>query len=184
MENIEIGKKIKELRKVKELTIKEVAEASDMSSSMLSQIERGLANPSITSLKTIAKVLEVPVFTFFINEGAVGDLVVRKSERKVMSFPSDNDFSYELLTPDLKGNIEFSLMTLNTGSQSSTKAFAHAGEEVALVIEGKVDLFINEKKIVLETGDSIRIPSQRKHRWFNHYDETCKVVFAINPPSF
>lgn len=184
MENIEIGKKIKELRKLKGLTIKEIAEASEMSSSMLSQIERGLANPSITSLKIIAKVLDVPVFTFFINEGTVDDLVVRKSERKVMSFPSDNNFSYELLTPDLKGNIEFSLMTLNTGSQSSTEAFAHAGEEVALVIEGKVDLFINEKKIVLAAGDSIRIPSQRKHRWHNCYKDPCKVVFAINPPSF
>lgn len=184
MENIEIGKKIKEFRKSQGLTIKEVAKASEISSSMLSQIERGLANPSITSLKIIAKVLDVPVFTFFINEQPVDDLVVRKSERKVMSFPSDNNFSYELLTPDLKGNIEFSLMTLNTGSQSSTEAFAHNGEEVALVITGKVDLFLNEKKIILDSGDSIRIPSQTKHRWLNNYNETCKVVFAINPPSF
>lgn len=184
MENIDIGKKIKQIRGEKGFSIKDVSEKADISSSMLSQIERGLANPSINSLKIIAKVLEVPVFTFFINDQSVDDLVVRKEDRKVMSFPADNDFSYELLTPDLKGNIEFSLMTLNYGSESSKEALAHEGEEVALVMTGKVDLLINSQKITLKAGDSIRIPNRTKHKWINPYKKSSQVVFAINPPSF
>ncbi|EHO18370.1 hypothetical protein HMPREF9466_02327 [Fusobacterium necrophorum subsp. funduliforme 1_1_36S] len=64
---INIGKTIKNIRISKGLLLKEVASKCDISSSMLSQIEKGNANPSLNTIKAIAQALEVPLFTFFIN---------------------------------------------------------------------------------------------------------------------
>ncbi|GAA3332977.1 hypothetical protein GCM10020331_095210 [Ectobacillus funiculus] len=64
---------------------------------MLSQIERGLANPSIQTLKTLAKSLDVPTFSFFIEETNTMNLVVRSNSRKKMII---ENLSYELVSPD------------------------------------------------------------------------------------
>lgn len=68
MENIDIGKKNWKQRKEKGLTSKELAKMADITPSMLSQIERGSANPSIQTLKsTQAKALDVPTFSFYLK---------------------------------------------------------------------------------------------------------------------
>lgn len=67
MENINIGKKVKELREYKELSMRELAKMAEITPSMLSQIERGLANPSIQTLKLLAKALEVPTLVFSLK---------------------------------------------------------------------------------------------------------------------
>lgn len=64
---VNIGITIKKIRNEKKMLLKDVAEKANISSSMLSQIEKGNANPSLNTLKTIAYVLEVPLFKFFIE---------------------------------------------------------------------------------------------------------------------
>lgn len=82
MNDLNIGKIITHLRKKKNMNLKDLSLATGTTSSMLSQIERGLANPSINTLKTIARVLDVPLFTFFMEEEQQERLVVRPEERK------------------------------------------------------------------------------------------------------
>ncbi|MCG4471113.1 helix-turn-helix domain-containing protein, partial [Lawsonibacter sp. DFI.6.74] len=67
--------------------------------SMLSQIERGLSNPSINTLKMIAKALEVPLFNFFKENKNSEQLVVRKDKRVKLTFPENNNLMYEMLSP-------------------------------------------------------------------------------------
>lgn len=184
MSEVNIGKKIQEYRKAKNLTIRELAEMTGVTSSLLSQLERNLANPSINTLKTVAKALDAPLFSFFMNQGLSDSLIVRADNRKKLSFPKNKDFSYELLTPDTSGAIEFLLMTLSSHSQSSDAILGHEGEEVAYVIRGKVHLFIEDDVIVLNQGDSIRIPPFSKHKWENPTDDLTEVIFAVTPPNF
>lgn len=82
MENIDIGKKIEQQRKEKGLTSKELAKMADITPSMLSQIERGSANPSIQTLKVLAKALDVPTFSFLLEDTNTDDLIVRSHKRK------------------------------------------------------------------------------------------------------
>ncbi len=184
MEDVNVGKKILEYRKAKNLNIRELANLSKVTPSLLSQIERGLANPSLNTLKIIAKVLEVPIFTFFVSDTNKKNLVVRSDYRKKINFPENENLSYELLSPDLGGAIEFALMKLTPQSYSSEGLMEHKGEEVAFIIEGKIKLYLGEDVVVLNTGDSVRIPSYRKHKWENPYDKDANVIFAITPPSF
>lgn len=101
-----------------------------------------------------------------------------------MIFPESKNFSYELLSPDLNGDIEFVLMKLTPGSCSSNEPMCHDGEEVAIVIEGSVTLFLSDDKYVLNKGDSVRISPKLSHKWQNAFDKSTSVIFAVTPPSF
>ena len=184
MEEPNVGQKIVEYRKNKNLTIRELGALASVTPSMVSQIERGLANPSINTLKLIAKALEAPLFTFFMDSVSAYDQVVRSDKRKKMIFPESENFAYELLSPDLNGSIELALMTLTPNSRSSEQLMSHKGEEAALVIKGKIKLCLGDDEIILFTGDSVRIQPQNRHKWENIFDNDAEVVFAITPPSF
>ncbi|MBI6871953.1 helix-turn-helix domain-containing protein [Clostridium aciditolerans] len=184
MDDINVGEKISEYRKAKNLSIRDLAKLTNVTPSLLSQIERGLANPSLNTLKVIAKILEIPLFAFFVTPLNTKELVVRSDKRKKMILPENKNVAYELLSPDLSGAIEFALMKLTPNSNSSEELMEHEGEEVAFVIEGKLNLYIDSNVIVLDTGDSVRIPRGMKHKWENSYKENGAIVFAITPPSF
>jgi len=182
--NINIGSKIREFRLSKGLTLKALAETAGVSSSLLSQIEKGSANPSINTIKNIADVLETPLFLFFKEEAPRDNFIVRKDERRSMSFSKGEDTAYELLTPDLSGDIEFMILSLQPGAESSGKRREHRGEEVAYILEGTIKLYLEGDEFILFQGDSARINSYMKHKWRNEGEEPGKIIFAINPPCF
>src|SRR5438445_9848694 len=86
-------------------TIGELARRSGVSSGRISQIERGLANPSFQTLWKLATALEIPLGSFFQGPAAEPRMVVRRGERKRLVVPHD-ELVYELLTPDLRGALE------------------------------------------------------------------------------
>lgn len=176
--------KIKKYRKKQNLTIKELAEKAQITPSMLSQIERGLANPSINTMKVIAKVLDEPLFKFFVDDDITANLLVTPQTRKRISLPNANGIDYELLTPDLSGNIEFCQFTLNPQNTSSDRPMSHTGEEVALILEGVAHLIFDNSVVEMRAGDSVRIPAETNHKWYNPGDEPMVLVFAITPPTF
>lgn len=184
MSEVNIGKKIQDHRKAKQLSIRDLAEATGLTASLISQLERNLTNPSINTLKRVSKALDVPLFSFFMDEGRNTPLVVRSCDRKKLVFPSNSNLAYELLTPDTTGAIEFLLMTLAPGASSSEISEGHEGEEVSYVIQGAVNLLLEEETIALHPGDSVRIPPFRKHRWENTAAQAATVIFAITPPTF
>ncbi|MED4015698.1 helix-turn-helix domain-containing protein [Sutcliffiella cohnii] len=181
MENIDIGKKVERYRKAKGWSSRELAKVAEITPSMLSQIERGLANPSIQTLKVLAKALEVPTFSFLLEETNTEDLVVRAKERKKMVV---DKLSYELLTPDFTGTLAAAIMNIPPHTSSSEKLLDHKGEEVAFVLEGKIILYLNDKDFLLETGDSVKIPGYMKHKWENNFNEKAVILFSVTPPAF
>ncbi|WP_054330888.1 helix-turn-helix domain-containing protein [Merdimmobilis hominis] len=184
MDELNIGKKLQEFRKQRGLTLREVAEQTGITPSMLSQMERGLVNPSINTLKAISKTLDIPLFRFF-QEGETGrTLVVREGMRKTIGWPDQHDVQYDLLTPDVSGSIEFCLMKLPGRCSSGQANQRHDGEEVAYILAGPVVLSVEGEKTELCTGDSVRIPAGSEHRWENPGKQDAQVIFAVTPPSF
>ncbi len=179
-----IGKKIAELRKKRNLSIRELAEKAGVTSSLLSQIERGLANPSLNTLKIIAKVLDEPMFSFFIPAVVTEDLVLRENKRKRIVLPENQKLEYQLLSPDLSGNIEMILLKLPPHHNSSEEPVKHKGEEIVYVIEGELSLYIDNKTITLNNGDSVKILPYMKHQFKNRTDRDAVIIFAVSPPSF
>lgn len=179
MKDIDIGKKIMEVRKKQGLSIRDLAKLAEVTPSLLSQIERGLANPSVNSLKSIASALNVPLFTFFVSEVDKNDLIIRSNNRKKVILPGSDNVIYEMLAPDDSSDLEFAIMKLAPGTTSCVGTIVHRGYEIAYILEGEVKLFLDEDEFILFEGDSVKIPTGTKHRWENNCDVESKVIFAV-----
>lgn len=180
---INIGRKVQEFRIKSGISLRTLASQSGLSPSMLSQIENNTANPSINTLKNIADALNVPLFNFFKEDNPENKLILRNGDNMVIGHANE-EVLYTLLTPDTSGTIEFCRMDIPAGTASSDKSREHTGEEVAYVISGEIDLYLNDSVYHLLAGDSVRIPPLTKHRWENNYSGDFTAVFAITPPSF
>lgn len=194
-----LGQRIKEERLNKNISIKDLANDIGVTSSLLSQIERGVANPSLNTLSQLSKNLDVPMFSFFISEYETYNIkdstkinngveLVKKNDRiRIISGKSDSDeieLGYDLLSPDLKGSIQLCEMILGAKTSSSKSYNSHDGEEVAVCIKGDIELILEDKIYHLKEGDSARISNGVHHRWYNPTEEKCILLFAINPPIF
>ncbi len=111
--------------------------------------------------------------------------IVRREDRRQLRLPmvgSTADLMVvELLTPDLSGDIELLLMTLEPGFDSGT-AHQHRGEEAGLVLSGALELWLGDKHLMINQGDSFRFSSSTPHRYASASDRTTQVVWALSPP--
>jgi transcriptional regulator with XRE-family HTH domain len=184
VENKELGKTIANYRVKHNYNLKQLAEKTKISSSMLSQIERGLTSPSLNTLRMIADALEVPLLSFFTESEKSKDLITRANSRKKIVFPPPQNMEYMLLSPDLSGSIEMVLMKIPPLSNSAEKPVVHIGEEVAYVLEGSIILHLGDDIETLYTGDSVKIPPGVQHKWENTTDQEVTIIFAVTPPTF
>lgn len=180
MDNIDIGEKVSHIRKQKNLSIRDLAKLADVTPSLLSQLERGLSNPSLNTIKAISKALDVPLFTFFVDEVDNKELIVRKDNRKKVIFPKNNDIVFEVLSPESANSVEFAIVNLVENSTISNELMSHKSIELAYVLEGKVKIYIENDEFILESGDSVTIPPGTNHRWENPFNELARIIFSIN----
>ncbi len=183
MNSLDIGSKILKFRRQKGLTIKDLAEKTRLTSSMLSQIERGNANPSINSLRVIADALDLPLVSFFDHQGTGEEMVVRADQRRRVTLPDYEGVVVESLSPNFRGAIGFLLLKLQPGRVTSEDLTSHDGEESALVLGGKARVHVDDGVFELNDGDSIRIPPGKPHRWENSGDTEISIIYATCPPS-
>lgn len=183
MEDINVGEKVKEFRLAQGISLRDLAEKSELSPSMLSQIENNSTNPSINALKGIASALGIPLFKFFQDSVEQEHLIVRKGEYKIIGRAGE-EVQYQLLTNDTSGMLECCLMNLPAGTASSDIPHGHNGEEVAYIISGETDILIPNRTYHLRDGDAIHIPATTPHRWVNTSSEEVKILFAVTPPEF
>lgn len=179
MSDLNIGEKISQVRKKQKLSIRDLAKLAEVTPSLLSQIERGLANPSVNSLKSIASALNVPLFTFFVSEINKEDLIVRGNSRKKVILPGSDDVIYEILSPSDSSDLEFAIMNLSPHTSSCDTPIHHKGYEIAYVLDGEVTLYMDEDTFYLDKNDSVKIPIGVNHKWENKSDDESKILFAV-----
>lgn len=181
-----LGRRIRDLRKAKRLTLQQLSRRASLSAGYLSQIERDLATPSIKALHDIAEVLGVNIGWFFPvrtdSEAKEAAVVVRLADRRALKFGSG--IRDELLCPDLSGRLELLACHFAPGSSSGDDAYSHDGEEAGVVIEGQLDLWIDDELFRLRRGDSFHFESRRQHRYRNPGSTDTLVIWAITPPSY
>jgi len=177
-----LGAKIRSKRQDKGLTIRQLAEQSGLTPGFLSQIERDLAEPSITSLRKIARIIGVPVFHFLLDE-TKGNPVVRKRERKILN-PGTGDVVFELLSPDLNRTLEMMIGRIQPGAVSCDETLTHEGEENLYVLAGSMKIQVGSDCFWLEEGDSIYYLSGMPHKIWNTGENELVFISAITPPAF
>ena len=181
-----VGTMVHTLRKDKGMTLAQLAETAGLSPAIVSQIERGKANPSFTTLAQLAHGLEIPVGRFFLGHDEPASPVVRGSDRRNLqgvTRESVGEAIHELLTPDQNGLLEAQWIVSPPGHNTSTTPFHHGGEEFGIVLSGKIDVYLDGERHVLEAGDSITFASTIPHWYINRYDESCVAVWVSTPPA-
>lgn len=179
-----VGNKVRSIRKDKGMTLAGLSEITGLSQAIISQIERGLANPAFTTLSQLAHGLDIPVGKFFLGQNDTKSPVVRRSERrnlKGVTKKSVGEAVYELLTPDLNGALEAQWIVSPPGHDTSATPFRHSGEEFGIILSGKKDVFLDGECHTLEEGDAITFSSDIPHWYKNSYEEVCVAIW-VNAP--
>ena len=191
LEELNVGKKIKRLRKLKNMNAKDLAQNAGISYGMLSLLENGSTQGSVETLRKIAKVLDTTLSQLFTNEDNIDEmitdesmLIVRKDKRKKISFP-DPLYTCELLVPNLQGDIEFLLVHLEA-QRITNDILPHTkgGEECNYVLKGEIVITLQDNEYVLAEGDCIRFNPEIPHKIENKTDQQASYLSVITPVSF
>lgn len=179
-----IGRRLKELRGSKGLTLAKLAAQTDLSISSLSQVERGLVSPTIRTVYALSVALGVSL-AWIIDPDSVstedpdGPYIVRSTRRRQIY--EHNGITKHLVTPDSAERYMGFIVTVKPDGSSGDEYYTHAGEELGFLFSGSVVLEIEGKSYRVNKGDSFAFPSSLPHRFYNDAS-TDAVVFWINSP--
>jgi len=180
---VDVGERLRELRRIRRATLRQIADRSGLSERFLSQVERGRSSASIASLRKIAEALGVSMADLFEPGGVPGPRVLRRDERPALSFGILG--RKLLLTPKPLHHLEVFAGELEVGGSTGEQPYAHGdSEELFVVISGSVQLELDGELFDLETGDSIDYRSSTPHRVTNTGQELAEVMWIISPPSY
>jgi transcriptional regulator with XRE-family HTH domain len=176
------GALVLQLRREAGLSIASLAATADLSPGLLSQIERGQGNPSLTTLIKLSQALQVPVGRFFGPQEQDGALVRRDARRRLQV--AEDNLVYELLTPHMHGQLGVVRAQIAAGWDNEDAPFLHPGEECVTIVQGKLYVRVNDTGYELEEGDSLTYDSSLPHWYRNASPHAAVLIGAMTPPSF
>lgn len=179
-----LGADLRALRKSRGLTLADLAERVGRSVGWMSQVERDLSAPSITELRHMAAILDVPTSLFFGRASAPdgeSGYVVRKGARRPIG-SGKAGLVEELLSPDLTDDFEVVHSTFEPHSRIG-EVVTRPTQEVGYLLSGRLDLVIGGHAFSINPGDSFRIKGE-PFEWINPYDEPAVAIWVIAPPVY
>lgn len=177
-----VGSRIRAARERSGLSLREFAGRAELSPGFVSQLERGLVDPSLESLRRIAAVLGMPIFDLFGHGDGQGPAVVRRDARVRVTSPRGG-ISYTRLSSG-SGRIEVLEGVLEPGGSSSPTPWTHPSEECVTVLAGSIRAEVAGEDVLLSEGDACSFDSRLPHRYVNDGDVPARFILAITPPSY
>ncbi len=177
---MDIGNKLKELRVLKGLTQEELADRSELSKGFISQLERNLTSPSITTLMDILQCLGTSIGEFF-NEAPDEQIVFGKQDYFVKE---DTEYKNEIkwIIPNAQKNtMEPIYLTLEAGG-STCPDTPHEGEEFGYILQGTVSIHLGNKTYKAKKGESFYYTADKTH--FLSSKSGAVLIWVSSPPSF
>ena len=176
--NRAVGENIKRIRKSKKLSMERTAELSGVSRSMLGQIERGEANPSVAILGRLAKALKVPAEVLLENDDFEALLCARELDNK----PKRLDGGKVLLRPsfpyDERTRLESFFLDLYISAKYAPEPSVPGSICHATVISGAVSLITDGEAYQLQERDALRFPADRPYHFENMTNSTGRLMLV------
>jgi len=171
-----IGERIKSFRKGHGMTLAELGEKANLSTSYLSQIERDKTSPSLSTLETIARSLNIGLRSLFETDDEAA-FVLRGSNGTYT--PTQRDpIVRQPLMPQM-GNPEIEVYRITFHPRSATEQIDQfAGEEIIYVLNGELIVSISDEQFVLTAGDSIHYDALLFHSWQNKSNDFCTIIWG------
>lgn len=132
----------------------EVARRAGISTSMLSQIERGAVSPSIDTLFAVCTALELDVADLFRRISPEAPLRIHRRGKRLFTAAKGVRFEQLCRSADASRPAEMLLMEIAPGKQAGVSGNGHEGVEMGYVLEGNATLIVNAAEFELSQGDS------------------------------
>jgi transcriptional regulator with XRE-family HTH domain len=172
-----VGARIRSLRSRQGLTLKDVAERTGVSVSMLSMLERGVATASVGTLVSVASALGVHMYDLFDRPDSTAESPVTRREDQATLRANEGTIRRVAHT-DTAANIEMAVNEYEPGGSSGPTATHHDGREFGVLISGVLNVELEGQEHELRPGDVIAYSSTRPHRIFNPSDEIAVAVWV------
>jgi transcriptional regulator with XRE-family HTH domain len=190
----ELGEMIRARRIARKMSLAQVAEQAGVSTSFVSQVERGVANPTLSTLKSLVEALGSSVGSLLEDDeradadggdrGGDSDItVLRAGKRRRIVYPGSS-IANELLSPSLQRKMEIIWVEAAPGAGSGGHPHKHEGEECGIVISGEMSFKVGDTECVLGPRDAIYFSSHIPHQWENLGTEDVVAIWIITPPTF
>jgi len=187
-ESVAIGFHLRRERRLKKLLLKDVANTTGLSVSLISKIETNKVSPSLSALHKVAKALGTSVSALFAIEETLSQVVCRPEERpvagRVQSMREWDGIEAEILVPYAAGRLLEGFVFIMQPGGHSGGLLQHEGEECGYVLSGQLELTVGGKRHVLNPGDSFFFPSSVPHAYRNPGKSIARVVWINTPPTF
>ena len=179
----EIGRRLRELRAARGLSLRQLAKEIGASPSLLSQVENGKVTPSVDTLYVLARALAVPVASFFGDAAAaepvgIGNAwLVRAGERQRITL--QHGVTWENLLPHEESGLRFMEIHYPPGAHSGEQMLRHPGRDLFVVLEGELTFRIGFAEHRLSAGDSISFADFQPHQLRNDGSEAARAIICV-----
>ena len=179
----EIGRRLRELRAARGLSLRQLAKEIGASPSLLSQVENGKVTPSVDTLYVLARALAVPVASFFGDAaaaepvGAGNAWLVRAGERQRITL--QHGVTWENLLPHEESGLRFMEIHYPPGANSGEQMLRHPGRDLFVVLEGELIFRVGFAEHRLSAGDSISFADFQPHQLRNDGSEGARAIICV-----
>jgi transcriptional regulator with XRE-family HTH domain len=179
-EEITVGQRLREIRVVRGLSMRSLAELSGLNINTLSLIENEHTSPSVSTLQQLAQSLQVPITEFFQTNHRSKKVVHQKQGNR-----PHIQFGYgtmEDLAPGMpRFGAEPIIVTLEAGADSGKKPIVHTGREFVYCLDGHIVYTVDNEKYLLEPGDSLIFEAYLPHHWKNVDSTPSRALLVLCP---
>jgi transcriptional regulator with XRE-family HTH domain len=179
-EEIDVGRRLRELRSSRNLSLRALAEKSGLNVNTLSLIENQRTSPSVSTLQQLAKTLQVPISTFFETDDGDKQLVFQKAgsrPRAIFNHCSIEDMGAGM--PHF--GAEPLIVSHAPYADSGNTPIVHTGREFVYCLEGHIAYTVDATTYILEPGDSLLFEAYLPHNWKNLDDTPSRNLLVLCP---
>jgi transcriptional regulator with XRE-family HTH domain len=178
-----IGGKIRSLRKKQAQTLEDLSQSTGLSKGLLSQVERGISQPSLETLWKITRALDTSIVHFFEDVAHTQVHVVRKEEKNQIIFPGSTGTCYVLGHTD-SSRLRMLEIVLQPGETMRDQFLDREGEQCLVVSRGEIAIAVGEEEFILSEGDSLIFDSTLSHEAINQGSVPAAYIWSVNPSKF
>jgi len=176
---LNIGSRLGDLRKRKKMTLDQLSSKSGVSKSILSQIERNISNPTVSTMMRIADALEETLSGFFMNidEGKSSPIETSKETPNISSKDGLCELSI-LGAGETVSWLQWYVLTMKPKGQLQSRSHGSNTFENITVISGEIVVYLKKQSETLKAGDTFRFPTNQEHTLVNKSKTISKVLMV------
>jgi transcriptional regulator with XRE-family HTH domain len=178
----EIGRIIRLFREKTDRNLSDVSAAAGISTSMLSQIERGLVSPSIDTLFAVCNAMGLEVSDLFSRVSPRTPVRVAPAGRRLRTENQGILYEQIVASSDRAYPAEMFLLELQPGKEAGVSGRGHEGVEMGYVLAGHATLTVDGVDHAIAEGDGVSFSSHLPHRLVNSGDALFRAVWSVVPP--